>query len=113
MALLEDRLPSADLATMPPNAFSTREGAVKGLNWLISTLHDPYSQYLTKDQLLQELRASSDGFMGTGALVEAPQRALRQDMVATNHGEDSGPKTRRGLKTSSIYSSNEHMIAPS
>lgn len=103
VALLEDRLPSADLATMPPNAFSTREGAVKGLNWLISTLHDPYSQYLTKDQLFQELRASSDGFMGTGALVEAPQRALRQDMVATNHVEGSGPKTRRGLKTPSIY----------
>ncbi len=97
VALLEDRLPSAELATMPPNAFSTREGAVKGLNWLVSTLHDPYSQYLTKEQLFQELKASSDGFMGTGALVEAPQRALRQDMVATNHGEGSDPKTRGGL----------------
>ena len=97
VALLEDRLPSAELATMPPNAFSTREGAVKGLNWLVSTLHDPYSQYLTKEQLFQELKASSDGFMGTGALVEAPQRALRQDVVATNHGEGSDPKTRGGL----------------
>ena len=97
VALLEDRLPSAELATMPPNAFSTREGAVKGLSWLVSTLHDPYSQYLTKEQLFQELKASSDGFMGTGALVEAPQRALRQDMVATNHGEGSDRKTRGGL----------------
>ena len=55
-ALLEDRLPSTELATMPPNAFSSREGAVKGLNWLVSTLKDPYSQYLTKEQLFQELK---------------------------------------------------------
>jgi len=100
VALLEDRLPSTELVAMPQNAFGTREGAVKGLNWLVSTLQDPYSQYLTKEQLFQELKASSDGFMGTGALVEAPQRVLRQDMVAMNHGEGSDQKPRRGLKTS-------------
>ena len=98
--LLEDRLPSTELATMPPNAFSTREGAVKGLNWLISTLKDPYSQYLTKEQLFQELKASSDGFMGTGALVEAPQRVLRQGIVNLNQDEVSGQESmQRSIPT--------------
>jgi len=94
-ALLEDRLPTSELATLPPDAFSTREGAVEGLNWLVSTLKDPYSQYLTKDQLFQELRDSSDGFMGTGALVEAPQRALRQDIMTMNHEEGTNKNSMR------------------
>ena len=97
-ALLEDRLPSAELAAMPPDAFSSREGAVKGLNWLVLTLKDPYSQYLTKEQLFQELKASSDGFMGTGALVEAPQRVLRQDLVKMKQDQGSDKKsTQRSL----------------
>ena len=112
-ALLEDRLPSTELATMPPNAFSSREGAVKGLNWLVSTLKDPYSQYLTKEQLFQELKTSSDGFVGTGALVEAPQRVLRQDIVKMKQDERSNKKSpqrslqsyqKKGKKTPALLS---------
>ena len=99
-ALLEDRLPPTELASMPPNAFSSREGAVNGLNWLVSTLKDPYSQYLTKEELFQELRASSDGFVGTGALVEAPQRVRRQDKDKMK--QDQGPdkkSTERSIQS--------------
>lgn len=114
-ALLEDRLPSAELAAMPPDAFSSREGAVKGLNWLVSTLKDPYSQYLTKEQLFQELQASSDGFMGTGALVEAPQRVWGQNIVM-NQDEVSDQKStqrsrpyqnKKGKKTLALLSATQ------
>ena len=99
-ALLEDRLPSAELVAMPPDAFSSREGAVKGLNWLVSTLKDPYSQYLTKEQLFQELKTSPDGFMGTGALVEAPQRVLRQDVFKMKQDQGSDKKsTQRSIQS--------------
>ena len=99
-ALLEDRLPSAELAAMPPHAFGSREGAVKGLNWLVSTLKDPYSQYLTKEQLFQELKTSSDGFMGTGALVEAPQRVLGQNIVMD---QDEIPDQKSMQRSRSMY----------
>jgi C-terminal processing protease CtpA/Prc len=65
-----------EIEFMPEDVFGSRENAVRGLNWLVGTLHDPFSKYLTKDQLLQELKESSNnGLLGLGAIVEAPQRA--------------------------------------
>ncbi|KAL7521763.1 hypothetical protein ACHAWX_006444 [Stephanocyclus meneghinianus] len=54
------------------HAFSTRENAVKSLKWLVSTINDPYSKYLTREELKQELVGGDDGFLGLGALVDVP-----------------------------------------
>lgn len=51
----------------------TREGAVQGLKWLVGTINDPFSKYLTREELQEELQADSTGFLGTGAVVEAPR----------------------------------------
>lgn len=53
-------------------AFSTRENTVRTLKWLVSTVGDPYSKYLTREELTQELVGGDDGFLGLGALVDAP-----------------------------------------
>mmetsp|Transcript_27938 Transcript_27938/g.60823 ORF Transcript_27938/g.60823 Transcript_27938/m.60823 type:complete len:773 (+) Transcript_27938:69-2387(+) len=80
------RLELPEISSLPKDAFSNRQNAVNGLNWLVSTLHDPYSRYLTKEQLFQELKETSNGFVGTGALVQAPMRA--PDTLKLNVGED-------------------------
>lgn len=51
-----------------------REGAVEGLRWLVGSLKDPFSKYLTREELWEELHSNSNGFLGTGAMVEAPAR---------------------------------------
>jgi C-terminal processing protease CtpA/Prc len=53
--------------------FSSREGAVQGLQWLVNSLSDPYSKYLTRQDLMHELEGGQDGFLGSGAIVEAPK----------------------------------------
>lgn len=51
----------------------TREGAVQAMKWLVGSLNDPFSKYLTREELQQELHSDSNGFLGTGAIVETPQ----------------------------------------
>jgi len=54
---------------------SSRESTVKGIKTLVATIGDPYSKYLTREELLDELSTDSsrkDGFLGLGALVEPP-----------------------------------------
>ena len=51
----------------------TRDGTVETLKYLISTLKDPYSKYMTREELQYELRGSHDGFLGTGAYIEVPK----------------------------------------
>lgn len=66
--------PYADSENIPRGiSLDTREGAVQGLRWLVSTLHDPFSKYVTREELMEELSVSGEhGFLGTGAIVEAP-----------------------------------------
>lgn len=60
------------------HVLSTREGTVESLKWLIQEgLGDPYSMYLTRDELRAELTASNEGFLGLGAIVETPSAAIR------------------------------------
>ncbi|KAL7509764.1 hypothetical protein ACHAXN_006734 [Cyclotella atomus] len=54
------------------NAFATRESTVKTLKWMVSTIGDPYSKYLTREELTQELVGGDDGFLGLGVLVDLP-----------------------------------------
>lgn len=59
--------------TIPPAAFTSRDNAVKSLKWLVSSLEDPYSQYLTRQELSQELSSSKQtGLLGLGAILEEP-----------------------------------------
>jgi C-terminal processing protease CtpA/Prc len=43
---------------------------------LVGQLNDPFSKYLTREELRQELVHSSDGFLGLGAIVEPPGKAF-------------------------------------
>ena len=52
------------------NGFGTREDAVKTLKSIVSSLQDPYSKYLTREELRMELEGGDDGFLGLGALVD-------------------------------------------
>jgi len=79
----------------PENAFTSRENAVKGLRWLVSTLNDPYSKYLTREELREELQSKDDGFLGLGTTVEAPQRPSSNDKAQMTplRTAKSGPAT--------------------
>jgi C-terminal processing protease CtpA/Prc len=50
----------------------TRDGAVEGLQWLVKQLNDPFSSYLTREQLRAELKPSNNGFLGLGVVVKSP-----------------------------------------
>lgn len=54
------------------HAFTSRESTVNTLKWLVSSINDPYSKYLTREELTQELVGGDDGFLGLGALVDVP-----------------------------------------
>lgn len=61
------------MAAIPTGVhLDTRDGAVQGLKWLVGSLNDPFSKYLTRQELHQELHDESNGFLGTGAVVESP-----------------------------------------
>lgn len=54
------------------NAFGTRDNTVNALKSIVASLNDPYSKYLTRDELRKELTAGDGSFLGLGALVESP-----------------------------------------
>eukprot|EP00571_Detonula_confervacea_P000167 CAMPEP_0172328054 /NCGR_PEP_ID=MMETSP1058-20130122/60146_1 /TAXON_ID=83371 /ORGANISM="Detonula confervacea, Strain CCMP 353" /LENGTH=826 /DNA_ID=CAMNT_0013045151 /DNA_START=5978 /DNA_END=8458 /DNA_ORIENTATION=- len=61
------------------NGFATRENTVKTLKSIVSSLNDPYSKYLTREELKMELEGGNNGFLGLGALVDvstSPPSAL-------------------------------------
>jgi PDZ domain/Peptidase family S41 len=53
-------------------SLASRDGVVNGLQWLTAQLNDPFSRYLTREQLREELSRSNFGFLGSGAIVEVP-----------------------------------------
>jgi C-terminal processing protease CtpA/Prc len=63
-------------------SLDTREGTVKALKWLVASLQDPYSKYLTREELLQERTGNNDGFLGTGAYVDVPSAATRRGVIS-------------------------------
>jgi C-terminal processing protease CtpA/Prc len=62
-------LPHGDIGS---TLLDSRESTVNGIKWLVSTLEDPYSKYLTREELEKELQVRDDGFLGLGAIVEIP-----------------------------------------
>ena len=69
---------------IPSHGFDSRERSVASLKWLVSTLEDPYSKYLTKDELQKELTVKDDGFLGLGMIVE--MKAAESPKSTTERG---------------------------
>ena len=66
----------------PRVPMETREGAVQGLKWIVGQLHDPFSSYLTREELRQELATTGkDGFLGLGAIVKTDERPQEQQVL--------------------------------
>lgn len=61
---------SNEFELLVESGFATRENAVKTLKSIVASLNDPYSKYLTREELRMELEAGSNGFLGLGALVD-------------------------------------------
>jgi len=77
--------------TVPSHAFDSRDRAVASLKWLVSTLGDPYSKYLTREELQAELQVRDYSFLGLGAIVEAPPRLQgKVKYSAKNGGRSAG-----------------------
>jgi C-terminal processing protease CtpA/Prc len=74
----------------------SRQGAEEGLRWLVTQLGDPYSLYLTWEELKGELSTNPHGFLGLGAMV-APAGATFFGSVSAPVMADIPP----ALKTSS------------
>ena len=76
--------------TLPSIAsLDNREGAVNTLKWVASNLQDPFSSYLTREELRKELEASSDknGFLGLGAVVESPITQIQSAATKTSFSQ--------------------------
>ncbi|EJK56506.1 hypothetical protein THAOC_23590 [Thalassiosira oceanica] len=58
-------------ASLIDTGFSTREDAVKSLKAIVNSLDDPYSKYLTREELKAEYSESDGGFLGLGMIVES------------------------------------------
>eukprot|EP00979_Chaetoceros_neogracilis_P002344 scaffold409_cov295-Chaetoceros_neogracile.AAC.14 len=84
----EDSVPKL---VMPDHPFDNRDNAVKSLKWLISTLDDPYSKYLTREELENELKLKADGFLGLGAIVEPPSKTANVNGIGTNANLNVNP----------------------
>jgi hypothetical protein len=63
---------AAGFAALGQNPFGTRENTVNALKSIVASLNDPYSKYLTREELKEELIAGDSSFLGIGALVETP-----------------------------------------
>jgi C-terminal processing protease CtpA/Prc len=93
----------------------TREGTVEALKWLVNSLQDPYSIYMTRDELKHEYHGAHDGFLGTGAFVEAPtSRSWTRDRFMANYeltkpsAEMSPGKTSARIPSRKSNNNNHH-----
>jgi C-terminal processing protease CtpA/Prc len=59
-----------EFSSFVENGFATRDNAVKTLKSIVSSLNDPYSKYLTREELRMELEGGNDGFLGLGTIVD-------------------------------------------
>jgi len=83
---VSSKFSKADLERLPKDVFVDRKGAVKGLKFLVSTLNDPYSKFLTREELLDEYSTGSqnDGFLGLGMIVEPYSNPLQKTSSTSN-----------------------------
>mmetsp|Transcript_22823 Transcript_22823/g.26014 ORF Transcript_22823/g.26014 Transcript_22823/m.26014 type:complete len:750 (+) Transcript_22823:197-2446(+) len=81
--------------TTPKFDLESREGTVESLKWLVGRLPDQFSSYLTREELRQELQLKDDGFLGIGAMVEAPSSSGR-DFRNTFYYDKTFKSSKRG-----------------
>mmetsp|Transcript_25961 Transcript_25961/g.39292 ORF Transcript_25961/g.39292 Transcript_25961/m.39292 type:complete len:808 (-) Transcript_25961:323-2746(-) len=94
--------------TIPPAAFTSRDNAVKSLKWLVSSLEDPYSQYLTRQELSQELSSSKQtGLLGLGAILEEPHAVPPSSVSITGSNDNT-----KQLQAASEWSKQHKKQAP-
>lgn len=71
MSMLIYHPPSPSTTAPPKISMETREGAIEALKWVVGQLEDPFSAYLTREDLRDELEVTGkDGFLGLGAFVQ-------------------------------------------
>ncbi|GKZ00970.1 hypothetical protein MPSEU_001048500 [Mayamaea pseudoterrestris] len=58
-----------------PTSLHDRTAVVQELKSLISGLDDPFSKYMTREELKKEMSTWNDGFLGLGAVAEPPSKA--------------------------------------
>ena len=74
------------------NQLATREGTVKSLKWLVQSIGDPYSKYLTREELRAELEYADEGFLGSGAIVEPSTESTKQFLFGPGESRNgNGP----------------------
>lgn len=107
------------ISTLPANAFDSRENVVDSLKWLVSTLDDPYSKYLTREELQNELNVRDDGFLGLGFIVEGPQErpiskiSSRSDVTIIASTAASTTKTSNKVSSKGGSDSNSNPLLTS
>ncbi|KAG7358932.1 carboxyl-terminal protease [Nitzschia inconspicua] len=108
-------------ANIPKEALQldTREGTIQALKWLVGSLQDPYSKYMTREELKYEYHGAHDGFLGTGAFVEAPtsrnwnrDRFLSKYEVATTTITSSSFKNSTPMSSSNNNNNNSNKHHP-
>lgn len=67
--------------TIDSNRLASRNGVIDAMRYMLSTLNDPFSAYLTREELLMELKQSSNGFLGLGAIVQDPTVSNTNDFL--------------------------------
>jgi C-terminal processing protease CtpA/Prc len=78
----EKKIDLAGFPALGENPFGTRDNTVKALKSIVASLNDPYSKYLTRDELKNELIAGDGSFLGLGALVETPSLTSMSQLPA-------------------------------
>ncbi len=94
-----------NISVLPPHAFDSRDDVVQSLKWLVGTLDDPYSKYLTREELQQELNKRDDGFLGLGVIVEGPKEkdASKIIPIAMNSPIVSSVSSSKSFQKDSNY----------
>ncbi|VEU38872.1 unnamed protein product [Pseudo-nitzschia multistriata] len=95
-----------------PLRLDTRDGTVQTLDYLIASLKDPYSKYMTREELLYELRGKHDGFLGTGAFIEVPKSSLSPPQAPAGSAGLFSSLSSPPLSSSSSSSSSSTPAAP-
>ena len=88
---------SSSTASLAENGFSTRENAVQTMKSIVALLNDPYSKYLTREELRMELVGGSDGFLGLGALVDSSEPPPAP-YVAFDTRKSNGRAANKGIE---------------
>jgi C-terminal processing protease CtpA/Prc len=98
--------------SIPPKRalqLDTREGTVEALKWLVKSLNDPYSTYMTREELQHEYHGPHDGFLGTGAFVDVPTSRVSNSRFVTYDdviaGHDGGGSSNSGSSSTNLVTS--------